>query len=168
MLPPIILPLDCSNYILWKSQVIPTLACVLDDSLFGARTKPKQIFNDTTSSHHTSCSYLTTNQEFLHWNRLNQFLLSWLLSSIYENMLGHVIHSTTFSQVWKIHVQLFSTKSKACFLHIRFLLQTTKKGSMPIEDYVLKMKSFAHELMSARQLISYDELVLYIYVKEVL
>ena len=145
------------NYILWKSQVIPTpLACVLDDSLFGTRSKPKQIFNDTTSS------YLTTSLEFLCWNRLDQFLLSWLLSSVSENMLDHVIHCTTFSEVWIILLQLFSTKSKAHFLHIQFLLQTTKKGSMPSEDYVLKMKSFAHELMSAKQLISYDALVQYI------
>ena len=77
-------------------------------------------------------------------------------------MLGYVFHCTTFSEVWKILVQIFSTKSKARFLHIRFLLQTIKTGSMPIEDYVLKIKSFAHELMSVGQLISYDALVLYI------
>ena len=57
---------------------------------------------------------------------------------------------------------LFSTKSKARLLHVRFLLQATKKGIMSIEDYLLKMKSVAHELMSASQLIPNDELVLYI------
>ena len=77
-------------------------------------------------------------------------------------MLGHVLHCTTSSEVWKTLDLLFSTKSKARLLHVRFLLQTTKKGTMSIEDYVLKMKSFAHELMSAGQLIPDDELALYI------
>ena len=77
-------------------------------------------------------------------------------------MLGHVLHCTTSSKVWKTLDLLFSTKSKAPLLHVRFLLQTTKKGTMSIEDYVLKMKSFAHELMSAGQLIPDDELVIYI------
>ena len=77
-------------------------------------------------------------------------------------MLGHVIHCTTSFEVCKILEQLFFTKSKTRLLHIHFLLQTTKKGSMSIEDYVLKMKSFAHELMSAGHLIPDDELVLFI------
>ena len=77
-------------------------------------------------------------------------------------MLGHVLHRTTSSKVWKTLDLLFSTKSKARLLPVRFLLQTTKKGTMSIEDYVLEMKSFAHELMSAGQLIPDDELVIYI------
>ena len=85
------------------------------------------------------------------------------MSSISESMIGHVLlHCNTTSTIWETVEQLFSTKSKARLLHLRFLLQSTKKGSMIVEDYFLKMKSLAHELMLARQPIFDDELILYI------
>ena len=116
------------------------------------RSSPTKFLNDKA----------TINPEYLTWTRLNQFLLSWILSSIYENMLAHVIHYSTSSEVWKLLEQLFFTKSKARLLHLRFLLQTTKKGSLTIEDYILKMKSLAHEFMSVGQVIPDYEIVLYI------
>ena len=77
-------------------------------------------------------------------------------------MLGHVVNCTSSSEIWTTLGQLFSTKSKARLLHLIFLLQTTKKGSLSIEDYFLKMKTIAQDLVSAGQSISNDELVLYI------
>ena len=165
VLPSVSARLDRSNYIFWRSQILPTArAYGLDDFLFGTRSPPEQFINSSSVPEHSSSvpEQLTVNPEFLQWTRLDQFLLSWLLSSISENMLGHVLHCITSSEVWKTLDLLFSTKSKARLLHVQFLLQTTKKGTMSIEDYVLKMKSFAHELMSAGQLIPDDELVLYI------
>ena len=77
-------------------------------------------------------------------------------------MLGHIIHCKTASEIWKTLEQLFSTKSKARILNFRLMLQSTKKGSMTIEDYFLKMKSLSHELMVAGQPVSEDELVLHV------
>ena len=129
VLPSVSAHLDRSNYI-WKSQILPTArAYGLDDFLFGTRSPPKQFINSSSVP-----EQLTVNPEFLQWTRLDQFLLSWLLSSISENMLGHVLHCTTSSEVWKTLDLLFSTKSKARLLHVQFLIQTTKKGTMSIED----------------------------------
>ena len=64
--------------------------------------------------------------------------------------------------IWKTLEQVFSTKSKAQILNLRFLLQPTKKVSMSVENYFLKMKSIAHDLMVAKHPISDDDLVLYI------
>ena len=116
-LPPIGVRLDRSNYILWRSQIIPTTKAYGLDRI-------------------TYC--------------------------LSENMLAHVIHCSTSSEVWNLLEQLFSTKSKVRLLHLRFLLQTTKKGSLTIEDYILKMKSLAHELISVGQVIPDDEIMLYI------
>ena len=136
VLPSVSARLDRSNYI------VSTTARVygLDDFLFGTRSPPEQFINSSSVPEHSSSvpEQLTVNPEFLQWTRLDQFLLSWLLSSISENMLGHVLHCTTSSEVWKTLDLLFSTKSKARLLHVRFLLQTTKKGTMSIEDYVSK------------------------------
>ena len=35
---------------------------------------------------------LLSNPEYISWKRLDQFVMGWLLSSISEQMLGHVIH----------------------------------------------------------------------------
>ena len=56
--------------------------------------------------------------------------------------------------------QIFSTKSKAKVLQLRFLLQPIKKGSGSLEDFVLKMKNTANELMAAGQYISDDEILI--------
>lgn len=66
--------------------------------------------------------------------RLDQFLMRWLLSSILEHMLGHVIHCQTAAEVWKTLDQIFSAKSKARILQLRLSLQTIKKGLGSIED----------------------------------
>ena len=86
----------------------------------------------------------------------------WLLSSISESLLGHIVHYTSASEIWKNLEQLFSTKSKARLLHLRFLLHTTKKGSLLVEDYILIMKNLAHDLLLTGQAIPDNELVLYI------
>ena len=75
-------------------------------------------------------------------------------------MLGHVVNCNSSFEIWTTLGQLFSSKSKARLLHLRFLLQTTKKGSLSIEDYFMKMKTIAQDLMSAGQSVSDD--VLYI------
>ena len=124
----------------------------MDDLLFGTRSSPEKFLDDKA----------TVNQEYLTWTQSDHFLLSWILSSITENMLAHVIHCSTSFGVWELLEQLFFTKSKARLRHLRFFLQTTKKGSLTIEDDILKMKSLAHELMIAGQVIPDDEIVLYI------
>ena len=149
--PPIGFKLDCSNYVLWKSQVLPIVRPYdLEGFLLGTKTQPSESLDDYA------------NPDFGHWHRLDQFLLGWLLLTVTESMLGHVLHCHTSYAVWKTLEQLFSTKSKARILNLRFLLQSTKKGSMSIEDYFLKMKSIAHDLMVAGHPISDDDLVLYI------
>ena len=72
------------------------------------------------------------------------------------------MYCNTSSEIWTTLQQLSSTKSKARVLHLRSLLQSTKNGSMSIENYFLKMKSPAHELMAASQVVSDEDLIMYI------
>ena len=139
-LPSTSIRLNRSNYNLWRSQILPTVrAYDLENYLLGTVTPPVKFVNNQS----------TVNPAYSQWLRLDQFLLSWLLSSIFESMLGHVVNCNSSSEIWTTLGQLFSTKSKARLLHLRFLLQTTKKGSLSIEDYFLKMKTIAQDLMSA-------------------
>uniref|UniRef100_A0A803PBD2 Retrotransposon Copia-like N-terminal domain-containing protein n=1 Tax=Cannabis sativa TaxID=3483 RepID=A0A803PBD2_CANSA len=74
------------------------------------------------------------NPELADQLRPDPFLMSWLFNSISEGMLGH----------------------------LRGLLQSTKKGSTTIEEYILKMRYLGDALMAAGQQITDDKLILYI------
>ena len=138
----------------WKSQILPAArAHDLEVFLLGPKPKPDEFIVDFTNS-----NVLFTNPDYRSWIRLDQFVMSWLLSSISEQMLGHVVHCQSVVEVWIVLEQLFSTKSKTRALQ----LQTLKKGNGSIEDYVLKMKSLATSLIATGQQISDDELILYI------
>ena len=119
--------LDRSNYVLWQSQILPIdRAYGLEAFLLGTNSKPEQFLASSTSSDQisdqptapASLEQVLVNPAFLQWTHLDQFLLSWILSSISEPMLGHVIHCTSASGIWKLLEQLFATKSKARHLHI--------------------------------------------------
>uniref|UniRef100_A0A803P6J6 CCHC-type domain-containing protein n=1 Tax=Cannabis sativa TaxID=3483 RepID=A0A803P6J6_CANSA len=74
------------------------------------------------------------NPDYAQWIRLDQFLMHWLMNSITEHIL----------------------------LQIRGLLQSTKKGSSTIDEYILKMKGYADSLAAAGQAISDEDLALYV------
>ena len=82
------------------------------------------------------------------WIRTDQALMVWLLGSITETMLGHVVRCTSSQQIWSTITSLFSSNSKAKLLQLRFQLQMLKKGSMIIHDYFLKMRGIADTLSS--------------------
>ena len=96
----------------------------LDDFLFGTIVRPPALILDPTNP-----SSLTPNPALTSWLHQGQFLVSWLVSSIFESMFGHVIQCSSACENWTILEQLFSLKSKVRILQLRFLLQATKKGS---------------------------------------
>ena len=77
-------------------------------------------------------------------------------------MMGHVLHCRTAPEIWHVLARTFAVKSKARLLQIQGLLQSTKKGSDSIDEYILKMKGFADSLAAAGDPISEERLCLYI------
>uniref|UniRef100_A0A803Q8Y1 CCHC-type domain-containing protein n=1 Tax=Cannabis sativa TaxID=3483 RepID=A0A803Q8Y1_CANSA len=149
---PLNLRLDQSNYTFWRSLVLAaTRAYNLEGYILGTIPPPPQILKGNIP-----------NPDFLQWQRFDQFLIHWLMNSISEQMLGHVINCQSSSEVWNFFAQLFASRSRVRILQIRGLLQATKKGSSTIEEYTLKMKSFPDALAAADQQISDDDLILYI------
>lgn len=88
--------------------------------------------------------------------------MAWLLASISESMLGHVVRCTSSYQILCTLEQLAAGNSRARLLQLRFQLQSVKKGSLSINDYILKMKSIANGINVAGQAISDEDLILYI------
>ena len=97
-LAPINIKLDRSNYLFWKTQILPaTRAHDLEAFLLSTKSKPNEViadFNNPTIS--------INNPKYVSWMRIDQFVMSWLLSSISEQMLGHVIHCQSSVEIWNV------------------------------------------------------------------
>lgn len=117
------LQLNQSNYAIWKSQVLLTVrAHELESFLLGTCSRPDAFIPDLDNP-----NLSINNPEHTIWIRLDHLMMSWLFSSIFETMLGHVVHCYTTVDIWRMLEQLFSTKSKARILQLYLPLQTTKK-----------------------------------------
>lgn len=66
------------------------------------------------------------------------------------------------ADIWLTLEQEFLTESKAKTLHVRNLLQTTRKENLSIHDYVVKMKGFAESLSASGIVVTDEELLNYI------
>ena len=150
--------LDRTNYSYWRVIVLAAVrAHDLEGYLLGTITPPPSFLPRTLADPGD-----IPNPAFLQWQRLDQFLFHWLLNSITESMIGHVLNCNTAAEVWHVLARIFATKSKARLLQIQGLLQSTKKGSDSVDDYILKMKGFANSLSAAGEQISEESLCLYI------
>ena len=89
VLPSVSIKLDRTNYLFWKSQILPTVrAHDLESFLLNTKLKPDENIADSTDADQSP----QINSAYVLWRRTDQFVLSWLLSSIFEQMLGHVLH----------------------------------------------------------------------------
>ncbi|KAK6154372.1 hypothetical protein DH2020_008620 [Rehmannia glutinosa] len=150
---------DRSNYVFWRAQLLATTrAHGFDGFLNGTAFPPPQLISEVAS---TSLDSIF-NPEYILWLRKDQFLFSWLLSSISESMLGHITRCTTSAKIWSVLANLFQNQSRSRIMHLRLLLQTTKKADSSIDDYLLKMQGIADQLQAAGQNISDDDLILYV------
>ena len=109
---PLSLKLDQNNLSSWRSQVLPTIrAHGLEGFLLGNIPCPDQFLDSTIVNGNGETETIQiTNQEFVSWTRHDQFLMSWLLSSMTESMLRHVIRCKIVAGIWSSLDQLFNIK----------------------------------------------------------
>lgn len=107
------LKLDRTNYAFWRNQILSTTrAYGFDDLLDKFSTPPLQFLTAISGEHHT-------NPDFLSWIRRDQYLVSWMLSSISESMLGNITRCVTAKEIWSILEDLFQSQSKARVLQLK-------------------------------------------------
>ena len=78
------------NYNFWQSQVLLAVrAHGLEDFILGTKLCPEQYVPTHISPSSTEVID-KINPHYINWTRLDQFLVSWLLSSIFESVYGHI------------------------------------------------------------------------------
>ncbi|KAL5767335.1 hypothetical protein ACOSQ2_014118 [Xanthoceras sorbifolium] len=150
--------LDSSNYNYWKVQVLPAIrALELDDFISSLKVCPsKHVAGPVSDGVHT----IVINPTYTAWRRADQLLLGWLFSTINPEVIEQITECTTTFKAWDMIENLYSQKSMAKVLQLKQQLQNTKKGSLSISDYFLKIKTLKEDLKAAGQTITEYDLVL--------
>ncbi|KAJ4702907.1 Retrovirus-related Pol polyprotein from transposon TNT 1-94 [Melia azedarach] len=102
------------------------------------------------------------NPEYLLWQKQDQMLMSWLLSSMSEGVLGIVLECKTSLDLWSALQKYFMAQTTARTMQLRSEIHNTKKESMPMNEYYLKMKSLVEDLRCAGNHVTDGELILFL------
>ncbi|KAJ4722439.1 Retrovirus-related Pol polyprotein from transposon TNT 1-94 [Melia azedarach] len=149
-----------ANYLLWKTQVLPSIrANGLEAYIDGNKEAPRKM---TVSIDQDSNVITIENPEYLVWERHDQMLMSWLLSSMTKGILGTVMGCRSSKEVWEAMQKHFSAQSTARTMQIRSEIHNTKKDGMSVNDYYLKMKSLVEDLRCAGNEVSEEEHVMFL------
>ncbi|KAI9185996.1 hypothetical protein LWI28_012856 [Acer negundo] len=144
--------LDHNNFLLWRKQVFAAikgnrLAHFLDSTI----SPPNRLDPDGS-----------VREEFLDWEQQDQILLCWLLSSVSQEILPQLVGCLTACQAWNTIERFFSSQSRANLIQLKLQLQTLKKASMTMTEYLLKKKSIINALAYSGYGMTEEDKIMYV------
>ena len=102
------------------------------------------------------------NGEYTIWVRQDQLLASWLLASMSESVLVNMVGFETANEIWNSLEKSVASQYRARIMQYKLQLQTLKKGTLTIREYLTRMKSYTDVFASAGDKLNEDEQILYI------
>ena len=130
--------LSSSNYLLWKSQLLPLLESQeLIDYVDGTLEPPPRFVPANSQ---------TPNIKHLAWKQTDQRLLSLLLSSLTKEAMAEVVGLTTSREVWLTLENTFNHRSKAREICLKDDLQLMKRGTQTVKEYARAFKAICDQL----------------------
>ncbi|KAK2989712.1 hypothetical protein RJ640_030205 [Escallonia rubra] len=151
--------LTSKNYLAWKTQLLPILNYQnLHGHIDGASSPPPKTVVSPTAE-----NLLFPNPEFEAWFKKDQLLLSWLFSSLTEEIFPYIIGLSTSQEVWTALAHSFGSVSQNRQLQLYIELQELKKNDLSISEYLHKTKSLSDELSAAGKPVSPAEFNAIIY-----
>ncbi|KAL9451172.1 hypothetical protein AB3S75_012844 [Citrus x aurantiifolia] len=151
--------LDQANYLIWRSQVLASirgnrLEKFIDETVTPPSSHVAQRIDDELRS--------VENPDLSSWKAQDQVLLGWLLSSMSEGIIRMVFNLETSLEVWKAIETQFGSQSKSRLLHLRYLMNSTRKDDLKINEYFITMKNIADNMAAAGSALSSDDLILHV------
>lgn len=143
--------LDDNTYLLWRQQVLLALkAHKLQGFLDLQQVPPAQLIADGNGGFHA-------NPEFERFEQQDSALASWLLSSISQAVLPHLIGMDTSAKIWNAIVTLYGSKTTSKLMFYRRSLHSQRKGDVSMKDFLMNVKSCCDNLASCGEVISDHE-----------
>ncbi|KAH6827086.1 hypothetical protein C2S53_004692 [Perilla frutescens var. hirtella] len=150
--------LDDMNYMLWKQQVLTTIEDFgLEKFLISEPKSAPAAFILGSSK-----DDIIVNPAYDTWRRQEKSITSWLLAYMTESVLIGVVGLAHTSDIWDTLESNFSSQSRARLMQLKFQLQTLKKESSSMNDYLNKVKTCCDILCSAGERVSDDNQILHI------
>ena len=141
---PISTKLSEENYLIWRQQILATVRGYgLEPYLMGEQEVPPQMIAVTGST------TMVPNPSFLDWYRQDQRLAAWLQSSLADSAMVIVVGLTTSTEIWSALETNIASQSKAKIMNYKLQLQTAKKDSLTMSEYLNKIKTLCDMLGSA-------------------
>ena len=103
------------------------------------------------------------NLEYVTWQRQDQLLVSWLLSSMSESILPQMVGCNIATDIWRTLNKVFAIRCKAKIMQYKLQIQSLKKSSLTMREYLLKMKMYYDTTTSIRHQILEEDQILYIF-----
>ncbi|KAK3012114.1 hypothetical protein RJ639_010587 [Escallonia herrerae] len=151
--------LTSKNYVTWKTQFLPILNYQnLHGHIDGTSSPPPKTIVSPTAE-----NLLIPNPEYEAWFKKDQLLVSWLFSSLTEEIFPYIIGLSTSQEVWTALAHSFGSVSQNRQLQLYIELQELKKNDLSISEYLHKAKSLSDELSAAGKPVSPAEFNAIIY-----
>ncbi|KAK6143064.1 hypothetical protein DH2020_023412 [Rehmannia glutinosa] len=148
--------LDDSNYLVWKQQVLTAIKGYgLEDFISEQSNVPEKFTKETTEKPST------LNPDFVTWQRQDQLLASWILSSLSEGILVLMVGLNTSKDIWNALETNFSSQSLARIMQYKMQLQTMRKGSLSMREYISKLKICFDALAASGQRLTEREQIMH-------
>ncbi|KAJ8636432.1 hypothetical protein MRB53_010699 [Persea americana] len=101
------------------------------------------------------------NPEYSSWIQHDQNFLCWINATLSENVLAHVVGLKTSREVWLALERRFASLSRSHVIQLKTKLQSLKKGSMNITDYLQKIKHIADSLAAVLCPVDEEDLIIH-------
>ena len=151
--------LSRTNFLLWKSQVVPTLrGAGLYGYLDGTQKAPSTTIVEGTGD----AEHQVPNPAYTRWYLQDQSILGGLRSSMTEDVLAQITREETSADAWNSLHAMFSAQNQGNAIGIRTQLATCRRHDMPASDYYHKMVSMADTLANIGQPLKDADLISYI------
>ncbi|KAK6141030.1 hypothetical protein DH2020_025211 [Rehmannia glutinosa] len=148
--------LDESNFLIWRQQVYTAIRGYgLEDFITKANNRPSELLTDDEGKE-------IPNPSFIAWQRQDQLLASWILSSLSDSILTLMVGLESAKEIWHTLETNFTSQNTAKQMQLKLQLQTLRKNNMSIRDYLSKMKGLFDALAAAGKKIDESDQVMHI------
>uniref|UniRef100_A0A2N9GUP3 Uncharacterized protein n=1 Tax=Fagus sylvatica TaxID=28930 RepID=A0A2N9GUP3_FAGSY len=147
--------LDHSNYLMWKFQITGILdAYSLLDHLEDPTPCPSQFLFS-----HSETETQEVNPLYTQWRARDKALFSLISSTLSPSAISLVIGQTSASGIWKILVNRYTSVSRSNIVNLKRELNSIKKNSDSVTDYLHKIKEARNKLVSVGIHIDDEEIL---------
>ena len=141
--------LNSTNYLIWRMQIFPLIQSL---KLIKHLTEDAPAATSIEES-----GKQIPNQKFEEWQQVDLLLRSWVIETLPEEALGHVVGMNTAREVWECLEAKYLQATKERELQLRRQLQMPKKDNVSLDTYLRNFKSICDSLVAIQKSVSDED-----------